>query len=137
MTQTQPDPQADSKAPIMVVQEKEQAPPQQPPEIQPPPTKPGQTIPKPVQILGALALLVGIGFGAYRLFFYHPQPDGLFLSGRIEGYETDVSAKTGGRVAKVAVREGDTVKPGQLLVDIDDSDTKAQLQGAQARLRQQ
>jgi HlyD family secretion protein len=134
MTQTQPDPQTDSKAPATAVPE--QTPPQLP-EAQPPATKPGRSIPKPVRIVGAIALLAGIGFGAYRLFFYHPAPNGLFLSGRIEGYETDVSAKTGGRVAQVAVREGDTVKPSQLLVQIDDSDTKAQLQGAQARLHQQ
>ncbi len=129
MTQTQPDPQTDAKAPATAVPE--QALPQ------PPATKPGRTIPKSVQIVGAIALLAGIGLGAYRLFFYHPEPSGLFLSGRIEGYETDVSAKIGGKVAKVAVREGDSVKPSQLLVQIDDSDTKAQLQGAQARLRQQ
>jgi len=91
-------------------------------------------IPKPVVILGAIALLAGIGYGVYRIFFYHPEP-GLFLSGRIEGHETDVSAKIGGRIANVAVREGDVVKPGQLLVQIDDADQLAQVQGSQAKVR--
>jgi HlyD family secretion protein len=85
--------------------------------------------------LVAIALLAGVGYGVYRLFFYQPEPDGLFLSGRIEGYETDVSAKTGGQVANVAVREGDIVKPGQLLVQINDADLRAQLRGAAARVR--
>jgi HlyD family secretion protein len=88
-------------------------------------------------MVGAIVLLAGLGFGIHRLIFYQPEPPGLFLSGRIEGYETDLSAKIGGRVASVAVREGDSVKPNQLLVRIDDSETRAQLQGAQARLQQQ
>ncbi|MBW4471536.1 MAG: HlyD family efflux transporter periplasmic adaptor subunit [Stenomitos rutilans HA7619-LM2] len=108
---------------------------QQSPKPEIPPQKPWQKIPKPVRILGVIALVAGVGFGAYRLFFYHPDENGIFLSGRIEGYETDVSAKIGGRVANVAAREGDLVKPGQLLVELDDSDTRAQLQGAIARVR--
>ncbi|GAA6621338.1 HlyD family secretion protein [Scytonema sp. NUACC26] len=103
---------------------------------QPPfPQKPQRHIPKPVLILGALALIAGAGYAVYRGFIYRPEPEGLFLSGRIEGYETDVSAKIGGRIANVSVREGDFVKPGQLLVQIDDSELRAQLQGAAARVR--
>ncbi|WP_250121694.1 HlyD family efflux transporter periplasmic adaptor subunit [Chroococcidiopsis sp. CCMEE 29] len=105
-----------------------------PSEPQPPPKKP-RGIPKPVRLLAAIALLAGVGYGVYRLFFYQPEPEGLFLSGRIEGYETDVSAKTGGQIAEVAVREGDLVKPGQLLVRIDDANLRAQLQGGEARIR--
>jgi HlyD family secretion protein len=103
-------------------------------EPQTPPKK-QRGIPKPVRLLAAIALLAGVGYGVYRLFFYQPEPDGLFLSGRIEGYETDVSAKTGGQIAEVAVREGDLVKPGQLLVRIDDANLRAQLQGGEARIR--
>jgi HlyD family secretion protein len=106
-----------------------------PVEPQPPPKKPQRGIPKPVRILAAIALVAGVGFGVYRIFFYQPEPEGLFLSGRVEGYETDVSAKIGGQIAKVAVREGDLVKPGELLVQIDDADVRAQLRGAAARVR--
>jgi HlyD family secretion protein len=102
---------------------------------QEPPEKPRKRhIPKAVLILGAIALFAALGYGVYRIFFYHPDP-GLFLSGRIEGHETDVSAKIGGRVAKVAVREGDIVKPGQLLMQLDDADQLAQVQAAQAKMR--
>jgi len=106
-----------------------------PVEPQPPPKKPKRGIPKPVRILAAIALAAGVSFGIYRVFFYQPEPEGLFLSGRVEGYETDVSAKTGGKIAKVAVREGDIVKPGQFLVQIDDADLRAQLRGAEAKVR--
>jgi HlyD family secretion protein len=99
------------------------------------PKKSWQKIPKPVRVVGAIALLAGVGFGVYRVFFYNPDPDGIFLSGRIEGYETDVSARIGGRVEAVAAREGDLVEPGQLLIQIDDAETQAQLQGAIARVR--
>ena len=105
-----------------------------PAEFKPPPKKP-RGIPKPVRILAVIALIAGVGYGVYRVFFYQPEPDGLFLSGRIEGYETDVSAKIGGQIAEVAIREGDLVKPGQLLVRIDDADLRAQLRGATARVR--
>ncbi|ARV62865.1 hypothetical protein BZZ01_05445 [Nostocales cyanobacterium HT-58-2] len=131
MTQTPTEPSQDSKqGSSSPVKEREQA--FQP---QPSPPKPRKSIPKPVIILGAIALLTGLGYGGYRVFFYQPEPNGLFLSGRIEGYETDISAKIGGRVTTVAVREGDVVKPGQLLVQIDDSELRAKLQGDAARIR--
>ncbi len=60
----------------------------------------------------------------------HPEPTSLHLSGRIEGYETDIGAKTGGRVNFIAVREGDEVKKGQVLVRINDEEIQAQLRGA-------
>ncbi|MBD2101471.1 HlyD family secretion protein [Leptolyngbya sp. FACHB-261] len=100
-----------------------------------PAPKPKSGIPKPLRILAVLAVVAGLGYGVYRLFFYRPEPEGLFLSGRIESYDTDVSAKIGGRVAEVSVEEGDLVKPGQLLVRIDDSDLQAQLRGAIAQVR--
>ncbi len=140
MTKTQTDPPNDSRqAPSNPVWEKEQPFDSQqspPPEPQPPAKKPQRKIPKPVKILGAIALLVGVGYGIYRVFFYQPEPPGLFLSGRIEGRQTDVSAKIGGKVEQVAVREGEMVQPGELLVKLDDSELRAQLQGAAARVNE-
>ena len=110
----------------------------EPPSEQKPPQEKHKRLPqppKPLLILTMMALLAGMGYGVYRLFFYHPEPKGLFLSGRIESYNTDISAKIGGRVAEVDVEEGDWVKPGQLLVRIDDSDLRAQLQGAIAQVK--
>jgi len=46
----------------------------------------------------------------------------------IEGYETDVSAKTGGQVANVAVRKEMWLSL-PLLVQIDDADLRAQVRG--------
>jgi HlyD family secretion protein len=99
------------------------------------PQKPSRKAGKPLLKLVKIALLVGVGYGIYRFFVYQPEPDGLFLSGRIESYETNVSAKIGGRVAQVEIEEGNLVKPGQTLVKIDDADTQAQLQGAIAQVK--
>jgi multidrug efflux pump subunit AcrA (membrane-fusion protein) len=49
---------------------------------------------------------------------------------------TVLSSKTMGNILAVHVREGDRVRTGQLLIEIDDRDTKAQLQKAQAGLRE-
>jgi HlyD family secretion protein len=64
-----------------------------------------------------------------------PKPvDPLEVSGRIEGYETNIGAKFAGRIESVAVREGDAVGKGQVIVRMDDDELQAQLQGAKARL---
>ena len=49
---------------------------------------------------------------------------------------TVLSSKTMGNILAVHVREGDRVRTGQLLIEIDDRDTQAQLQKAQAGLRE-
>jgi HlyD family secretion protein len=68
-------------------------------------------------------------------FLSLPKPgEPLRVSGRIEGYETDIGAKVAGRIEAVAVREGDQVRKGQVIVQLDDEQIEAQLKGATARL---
>lgn len=52
----------------------------------------------------------------------------------IDGDRVSLSAKMLGRIAQLTVDEGDTVQPGQLLVQLDDSDLRAQEVQAQANL---
>lgn len=85
-----------------------------------------------------LVILIGVAIAsgsvlAWRLL-YHPKVEPLQLSGRIEGYETDIGAKTPGRIEFVAVREGDKVQKGQVIVRLDDDEIQAQLKGATARI---
>jgi multidrug efflux pump subunit AcrA (membrane-fusion protein) len=49
---------------------------------------------------------------------------------------SNLSSKTVGSVLAVHVREGDRVQTGQLLVEIDDRDSRSQLQKAEAGLRE-
>ena len=54
------------------------------------------------------------------------------VSGRLEGYQSDLGAKVGGRVVWVAVREGAAVREGQVLVRLDDAQARAQSAAAAA-----
>lgn len=86
-----------------------------------------------------LLILLGLLMVGASLFVWYivsrPQSKALQLSGRIEGYPTDVGAKVAGRIDSVTVREGDSVRKGDLIVKLDDAEIQAQLQGAAARLR--
>jgi len=62
-------------------------------------------------------------------------PDGIVkTNGRIEATEVDVAAKYPGRLATVAVDEGDEVTAGQVVAVISSPETEAQLRSAQAQL---
>lgn len=78
--------------------------------------------------------VVGIGAG---LWYWLSRPDSanITLSGRLEGYETDIGTKVPGRVETVTVREGDQVSQGELLVELDAEELQAQLQGAIAEVQ--
>ncbi|MCD8487555.1 efflux RND transporter periplasmic adaptor subunit [Oscillatoria amoena NRMC-F 0135] len=83
-----------------------------------------------------VAVLGVIGLGATTWYFLSddtPETQ-LRLSGRIEGYETNIGAKVPGRIETVAVREGDAVHQGQVVVQLDDAEIQAQLTGAKARV---
>jgi len=51
------------------------------------------------------------------------------------GQSAELGFKTGGRIAHVAVKLGDSVKAGQLLASLDSSEASAQLKAAQAQVR--
>ncbi len=84
-------------------------------------------------LLGAIAI-AGSGVGIwYELL--RPKDNHLIpFSGRIEGYETDVSTKGAGRVETVTVREGTVVTQGQLLVRLNDDEMQAELAAATAQV---
>ncbi|NEQ48131.1 MAG: HlyD family secretion protein [Leptolyngbya sp. SIOISBB] len=84
-------------------------------------------------LIPAGIVIVGVGLSV-AYFVSRPQSEVLSLSGRLEGYETDVGAKVSGRVEFVAVREGDAVTEGQLIVRLDDDEVRAQLDEAKARV---
>lgn len=81
-----------------------------------------------------MLLLVGGGVALWY-FLTRPSSYQLKFSGRLEGYESDVGAKVGGRVQEVTVREGASVKQGEVLARLDDDELQAQLKGAQAQLK--
>jgi multidrug resistance efflux pump len=53
-------------------------------------------------------------------------------SGTVEARDIRVGSKVGGRIEKVLVREGDTVKAGQVLITFDDKELQAALDQSKA-----
>jgi HlyD family secretion protein len=96
--------------------------------------KPNQA-PKLRLLFVCVSLLVtSVGLGIWYWRPLQSQFGLVKLSGRIEGYETDVGAKIGGRVNIVTVREGERVRKGQLIVQLDDAEVQAQLRGTVAHI---
>jgi HlyD family secretion protein len=58
----------------------------------------------------------------------------LELSGRIEGYETDIGSKVGGKIQLITVREGDRVRRGEIIIKLEDDELQESLKGALARI---
>ena len=100
--------------------------------------------PAPKKITGkkiavAIVLLIVIAAGAYlvwKLFFATPAVPAsiVVLSGRIEGDDSAVAAKTTGRILEVRVREGDMVKAGDTIAVLDDQQIRDREEQAQAAL---
>jgi HlyD family secretion protein len=86
------------------------------------------------RILLGVAAIVTLSYFGWRQLAPAPAPTVLRVSGRIEADETDIGAKTGGRVRQILVREGDTVKRGQLIAVIEDDEVNQQLQATIAQV---
>jgi HlyD family secretion protein len=87
-------------------------------------------------ILLAAVLLIVTGIVVWRAFFATPAlPDSLVaVSGRIEGDDSAVAAKTTGRILEVRVREGDVVNAGDIIAILDDEQIRAREEQARAAL---
>jgi HlyD family secretion protein len=82
-----------------------------------------------------LAALGAIGAGWYFFGLTKALPVGLLqTNGRIESDVVNVSSKLAGRIVTLGAREGDTVKSGAAIIQLDDRSVTAQLQQAQAAL---
>lgn len=76
------------------------------------------------------------------LWYSQQRPKPLKVSGMIEAYEIRLGSRVGGRVKRVEAEEGDDVKPGDLLVELDpydlmerQSEAEGQWKEAEARHR--
>jgi len=94
---------------------------------------------RPRVVIAAALVLMGLGaFGVWKMFFATPgTPVGVIaVSGRIEGDDSAVGAKTSGRIREITVREGDHVQAGQVIATLDDQQIRAREQMAEAAVRQ-
>jgi hypothetical protein len=110
-----------------------------PPGAVPPGPAPPTSSQRPLVLffVAAAVLLVLLVVGVIlvmRALFPAAPPTQLSVSGRLEGYQSDLGAKVGGRVVWVAVREGADVRAGQVLVQLDDAQARSQV-GSRRRSR--
>jgi HlyD family secretion protein len=97
--------------------------------------------PEPARGRRLLPLLVILGLVVAALvvwkeFLAAPGvPDSIVtVSGRIEGDDSAVAPKTAGRILEVRVREGDSVKAGDIIAILDDAQVRAREDAARAAL---
>ena len=100
--------------------------------------QPNRANAKPFAIIALVLLLAMGGYFVWRDFFSAPdiQKSIVALSGRIEGDDSALAAKTSGRIAEIRVREGDQVKAGDVIALIDDEQIRAREQQAQSAVDQ-
>ncbi|HTZ49851.1 MAG TPA: HlyD family efflux transporter periplasmic adaptor subunit [Verrucomicrobiae bacterium] len=89
-------------------------------------------VPRILAIVGAIVLLLFI----WKVFFANPSlPASIVaVSGRIEGDDSAVAPKVTGKILEITVREGDSVKLGDVIAILDDAQIKAQEAAARAAL---
>jgi HlyD family secretion protein len=80
----------------------------------------------PIIIFVLLALI------ALIYFLKNSGPETILLSGTVEVTEVEISPELSAKVATLYHREGDTVKEGDPLLDLDKSNVEAQLRAAEA-----
>ncbi|KIV67180.1 HlyD family secretion protein [Rhizobium sp. UR51a] len=84
----------------------------------------------------AVVVLAVAAYFAWSKLTAEGLPSGFVASnGRIEAVEIDISTKTAGRLRDIMVREGDFVKAGQVLAQMDTAQLEARKRQAEAQLR--
>jgi HlyD family secretion protein len=85
-----------------------------------------------IVILAVLAIAAGVGFYTWQKL--HPKNVGFASgNGRIEATDIDIAAKLAARIEKIFVDEGDFVRAGQVLVQMQTDTLEAQLNEARAQ----
>jgi HlyD family secretion protein len=119
-----------------------------PPEQTQPPAQqisaPAQTdappsrLKKIIRPLVILLLVLTAGYSVWRIFLRKPDvpPNIVQVTGRVEGDDAAIAAKTAGRIRDINVREGDQVTAGQIIATLDDDQLKAREEAAQSAVQQ-
>jgi HlyD family secretion protein len=67
-----------------------------------------------------LLLFIAAAFGGYWWYYLRPAPNGpLILQGNVEIRQVNLGFKVAGRIEKLSVDEGDTIRPGQTLASLE------------------
>jgi HlyD family secretion protein len=94
----------------------------------------GKTVGRLVLLVAAVAAAL-LGWQEWTRRQAAALPAGIVSgNGRIESIQVDVAAKYAGRVKSIAVREGDLVEVGQVIVTMDTAELEAELAKAKAKI---
>ncbi|WP_231712443.1 HlyD family secretion protein [Vineibacter terrae] len=86
--------------------------------------------------IAAAVLVAAGGFYAWRALQPAGLPEGIASgNGRIEAVDIDIATKIPGRVKEIMANEGDFVKAGQVLAQMDSATLQAQKREAEAQLQ--
>lgn len=97
-----------------------------------------RSIPTPVRIVLVLVVLTVLGLTLWATLFRAKAipTNVVFVSGRIESDDSSVAPKVSGRIREISVREGDSVKVGQVLATLDDAQIRAREEQASSVVSQ-
>lgn len=105
------------------------------------PSEPAASTPQRSRGRKLLPLLLALGVIATALIIWQSffagsgTPNSIVaVSGRIEGDDSAVAPKTAGRILEIRVREGDSVKAGDVIAVLDDAQVRAREDAARAAL---
>ena len=88
-------------------------------------------------ILLLLGLVTILGWNRWKTYQASLLPTGIVSgNGRIESVQVDITAKYPGRLKQLLVKEGDLVRPGQIVAVIDTDETEALLSKAKAQVEE-
>jgi HlyD family secretion protein len=92
---------------------------------------------KLARVLVLLVLVLLACFLSWQLFLRGGDisPNVIIMTGRIEGDNAAIAAKTGGRIQEIIVREGDQVRAGQVIAVLEDDQLKSREEAAQSAVQ--
>jgi HlyD family secretion protein len=86
-----------------------------------------------IVVLAVLAVAAWVGWQWYEARLGAGR---LFASGTIQATEVDISPQVAGRIIRLSVEEGDTVRAGQVVAELEPAEAGAQVAAAEAAVRQ-
>lgn len=88
------------------------------------------------RVLIFIFIFIFVVFLIWFFFFKNKKNDEIVLYGNIEIRQSDLAFRVSGRLSKLYAEEGDEVKEGQLLAEIDSDTYKTSLKEAKALVRE-
>lgn len=85
-----------------------------------------------ILLAGGAILLAAAVYGA--MLYFSPAPGGLRLYGNVDIRDVNLAFRVGGRVQRLYVDEGDAIRPGELLAELDPEPAQRDVAQAEAEL---